>query len=321
VWLILGGRGAGKTRAGAEWVRAKALGLAPMADAPAKRIALVGETLAEVRRVMVEGVSGLLAVHEAGERPLFEPTKLQLTWPNGTVAQMFSAGGTPSDRSVVAAIRDLKQRGLKVTLTPFILMDVAHGNALPDPYGGAAQAAYPWRGRITCHPAPGEAGSPDQTADAGLQVTAFVGTASASDFEIAGDEVSYAGPAEWSYRRMVLHLANLAVAAGGVDTFVIGSELRGLTWVRDAPGSYPFVEALQELAADVRAVVGPATKVIYAADWSEYFGHQPADGSGDVYFHLDPLWASADIDAIGIDCYWPLADWRDGRGQPTATLR
>ncbi len=51
----------------------------------------------------------------------------------------------------------------------------------------------------------------------------------------------------------------------------------------------------------------------YAADWSEYFGHQPPDGTGDVHFHLDPLWASDAIDAIGIDVYWPLADWRDGR--------
>ena len=71
--------------------------------------------------------------------------------------------------------------------------------------------------------------------------------------------------------------------------------------------------ALIQLAADVKAMLGPATKVIYAADWSEYFGHQPGDGTGDVYFHLDPLWASAAIDAIGIDLYWPLADWRDGR--------
>ena len=53
-------------------------------------------------------------------------------------------------------------------------------------------------------------------------------------------------------------------------------------------------------------------KILYSADWSEYFGYQPADGTGDVYFHLDSLWASANIDAIGIDVYWPLADWRDG---------
>lgn len=91
VWLILGGRGAGKTRAGAEWVRAKALGLAPVAEKPAQRIALVGETVADVRRVMIEGVSGLLSVHREDERPRFETSKGQLVWPNGTVAEIFSA--------------------------------------------------------------------------------------------------------------------------------------------------------------------------------------------------------------------------------------
>ena len=55
VWLILGGRGAGKTRAGAEWIRAKALGIAPLGEPQATRIALVGETLADIRRVMIEG--------------------------------------------------------------------------------------------------------------------------------------------------------------------------------------------------------------------------------------------------------------------------
>ena len=79
------------------------------------------------------------------------------------------------------------------------------------------------------------------------------------------------------------------------------------------PPTYPFVAALAALAADVKAVLGPATQVTYAADWSEYFGHQPADGTGDVFFHLDPLWASPSIDAVAIDLYWPLSDWRDGR--------
>lgn len=221
-------------------------------------------------------------------------------------------GGTPSDHTVVAAIRDLKARGHAVTLTPFILMDVAEDNALPSPYGGAAQPAYPWRGRITCHPAPGQPGSVDKTAAAASQIAAFVGTASPSDYALLGDGVVYTGPAEWSFRRMVLHHAFLAKAAGGVDAFVIGTELRGLTWVRSAAATYPFVSALITLAADVKTVLGGATKVTYAADWSEYFGHQPGDGSGDVHFHLDPLWASPSIDAIGIDCYWPLADWRDG---------
>jgi GTA TIM-barrel-like domain/Putative phage tail protein len=225
-----------------------------------------------------------------------------------------SYGGTPSDQSVVDAIRDLKSRGYKVTLTPFILMDVPEGNTLPDPYGGGSgQPVYPWRGRITCHPAPGVAGSPDKTAAAATQINTFVGSALRTHFSIVGDTVNYSGPAEWSYRRMVLHQAHLAKAAGGVDAFLLGTELRGLTWVRSSEANYPFVNALETLAADVKAVLGASTKVTYAADWTEYFGHQPQDGTGDVYFHLDPLWSSPDIDAIGIDCYWPLADWRPGR--------
>jgi phage terminase large subunit-like protein len=91
VWLILGGRGAGKTRSGAEWIRAKALGLLAEGSACSQRIALVGETLAEVRRVMIEGDSGLLAIHAGDERPQFESSKQQLTWPNGAIAQIFSA--------------------------------------------------------------------------------------------------------------------------------------------------------------------------------------------------------------------------------------
>jgi hypothetical protein len=125
--------------------------------------------------------------------------------------------------------------------------------------------------------------------------------------------VSYSGPSEWSYSRFILHCAALCKAAGGVDGFVIGSEMRGLGWVRNGASSYPFVAKLKALAAEVKALL-PDAKVTYAADWSEYFGHHPADGSGDVHFHLDPLWSDANIDAVAIDNYWPLADWRDGVG-------
>ena len=85
-WLVLGGRGAGKTRTGAEWVRARAI-----ASAGTARIALVGETFADVREVMVEGVSGLLAVHPRHERPLWEVSRRRILWPNGAVAHVFSA--------------------------------------------------------------------------------------------------------------------------------------------------------------------------------------------------------------------------------------
>lgn len=93
IWLFVGGRGAGKTRAGAEWVRRFVLDrrLRPGSDGPV-RIALVGPTLSEVRQVMVEGPSGLLAVHRGFDpRPLFEPSRRQLTWPGLGLAQMFSA--------------------------------------------------------------------------------------------------------------------------------------------------------------------------------------------------------------------------------------
>lgn len=220
-------------------------------------------------------------------------------------------GGTPSDASVLALIAELKRRGLKVTLYPFVMMDIAAGNALPDPYGGATQAAYPWRGRITCHPAPGQPATPDGTPATLAAVASFVGTVGPADLAPSGQTVTCAKPAEWSFRRHILHYARLAQTAGGVDGFIIGSELVGLTRVRSASGAYPFVTALQALAADARAILGPGTRITYAADWTEYGAHVLAGGQ-EVRFPLDPLWASPAIDAVGIDYYPPISDWRAG---------
>jgi len=223
-------------------------------------------------------------------------------------------GGTPSDHVVIEAIKDLKQRGYRVLFYPFIFMDVPQGSMLPDPYNPAAtQPAYPWRGRITVDPAPGVAGSPDRTSAATAQIDAFFGAAQAAHFTVAGDTVSYAGPADWGLRRMTLHYAHLCQAAGGVDGFVIASELKGVSTVRSSASHYPAVDRMITLASDVGTVL-PSAMISYAADWSEYFGHQPADGSEDVHFHLDPFWAHSAVDFIAIDNYWPLADWRDGIG-------
>ena len=84
VWLLMAGRGFGKTRCGAEWVRAEV-------KAGRRRIALVGPTAADARDVMVEGESGILAISPDHERPLYEPSKRRLTWRNGAVATTFSA--------------------------------------------------------------------------------------------------------------------------------------------------------------------------------------------------------------------------------------
>jgi phage terminase large subunit-like protein len=85
VWLIMAGRGFGKTRAGAEWVRMVA------ERDPEARIALVGASLHEARSVMVEGESGLMAVSPPHLRPRFEPSLRRIMWPGGAQAQLFSA--------------------------------------------------------------------------------------------------------------------------------------------------------------------------------------------------------------------------------------
>ncbi len=183
-------------------------------------------------------------------------------------------GGTPSDESVRQAIAMLRARGFHVTLYPFLLMDVPPGNGLPDPYGGDEQAAFPWRGRIT--PVGG---------DVDGEVEAFFDR----------------------YASFVLHYAGMA-AESGAEGVLIGSELIGLTRAMES-GAYPAVERLCELAADVRAVVGPDVEVSYAADWTEYGAHVAGD---DVRFPLDALWAHEAISHVGLDWYPRMGDWRDG---------
>ena len=233
-------------------------------------------------------------------------------------------GGTPSDRAVVEGIEAIRARGLEVMFYPFVLMTQMAGNALPDPWRGGAegQPVLPWRGRITTSLAPGQEGAPDASAAAEAEVAAFFGTAAPGDFAAADGGVGYSGPQEWSYRRFILHYAHLCAQAGGVDAFCIGSEMRALTQIRGEAG-FPAVAELVRLAGEVKAILGPDCDVSYAADWSEYFGYRPQDGSGDVIFHLDPLWADPSISFVGIDNYMPIADWReeaghlDGRGWPS----
>ncbi|KDA02855.1 baseplate multidomain protein megatron [Hyphomonas oceanitis] len=144
----------------------------------------------------------------------------------------------------------------------------------------------PWRGRVTV--------SADGTAAAREEIEAFV-------------------EGEWGFRRFILHHADLALAAGGVEAFLIGSEMRGLTRVRDEAGAFPFVEKLISIAADVKAIL-PSAKVSYAADWTEYGAYVPGDGSGDVLFPLDTLWADENVDYVAVDWYPPMGDWRSGAG-------
>ena len=90
-WIIMGGRGAGKTRAGAEWVRSQVEGARPLDPGQSRRVALVGETLDQAREVMVFGESGLLACSPPDRRPSWEAGRRRLVWPNGAVAEVYSA--------------------------------------------------------------------------------------------------------------------------------------------------------------------------------------------------------------------------------------
>ena len=90
-WVILGGRGAGKTRAGAEWVRAEVEGARPLDPGRSRRVALIGETIDQAREVMVFGESGILACSPPDRRPDWQAGRKRLVWPNGASAQVFSA--------------------------------------------------------------------------------------------------------------------------------------------------------------------------------------------------------------------------------------
>jgi phage terminase large subunit-like protein len=109
IWMIMAGRGFGKTRAGAEWVR-RMTELDPDA-----RISIVGASLGEARAVMVEGQSGILAISPPARMPDFEPSLRRLTWPNGAQTTLFSAGEPESLRGpqFSHACRPVPERGLR----------------------------------------------------------------------------------------------------------------------------------------------------------------------------------------------------------------
>ncbi|MDT3687366.1 MAG: terminase family protein [Pseudorhodoplanes sp.] len=97
-WLLLGGRGAGKTRAGAEWVTAQALGLPPFAEREHRHIAIIGEDAHDVREIMIEGISGLSRVNPYWPAPCWMQQRKRFEWPNGSVASAFSADDPDSLR-------------------------------------------------------------------------------------------------------------------------------------------------------------------------------------------------------------------------------
>ncbi len=235
--------------------------------------------------------------------------------PISKIGSSFAYGGTPSDHSILEAIADLKSRGLRVVFYPFLLGDIP--------------GSYPWRGRI--------GHSPDMTTAAENAVAAFLGSATPAQFtaNVGLGTVAYTGAVNnFCYRRMILHYAHLCAMAGGVELFLVGSELRGLetirgtSWTKDGGGppatwDYPFVAGLIDLADDVRSIFDAAslTKdfaakhnlISYAADWSSWMGYQHPGEDGQ-WPHLDALWSHPNIDLVCFDNYLPLSDWTMGDG-------
>lgn len=234
------------------------------------------------------------------------------------VGNNFIYGGTPSDQSVVRCIRDLKARGLRVVFYPFLLMTAT---------------GEPWRGNITYN-------GTDVSSAATAAINNFLGSAAPSQFtqDPINLTVAYSGsPTDYTYRRMILHYANLCCVAGGVDLFLLGSELRSLEVIRGpdwtkggsvSPAGvttwdYPFVNGLIALANDVRSVFDAAglTKdtvnlhnlISYSADWSVWMGYQHAGENGQ-WPHLDQLYGSPNIDVVAFDNYLPLTDWTTADG-------
>ncbi len=201
--------------------------------------------------------------------------------------------GTPNDLSVVKAIKDLKQRGFKVMLYPFLMMDISGSNTRPGVGGQSRQPAYPWRGYIQSSQV-----SPN-TAQLDKAMNRF-----------------FYGPSEnparsqWGLAHMVEHYAQLCAQAGGVDAFLLGTEFKNMSRLTDGTGDFPFARHLIALAERVRRHL-PMAKLSYAADWSEY-GAIYDNETDNLDFPLDAFWAHAETDFIGIDNYLPLSDWREG---------
>ncbi len=135
-WLLLGGRGAGKTRSGAEWVKLAALAPPSSAMSCGGRLALVGESYGDVRDVMIEGQSGLLAIHRRADRPKWTASLRRLEWPNGAVAHAFSSHDPEGLRGAQFGAAWCDEAGC-----PAVNKGANQPNVFPDPK--SANAAIP----------------------------------------------------------------------------------------------------------------------------------------------------------------------------------
>ncbi len=197
-------------------------------------------------------------------------------------ARIVRFSGDTGGFAVVQAIRELKREACASRCCRGADGYPA-GNGLPNPYSAMPRRPASQVSLARAHhlfPGGGFAGTMDKTGAAATQVTAFFG-GHRGGLRCRRRDRQLGGPSgDWGLRRMVLHYAHLCAAAGGVNAFLLSSGQRGLTTIRSGASTYPAVTALRSLAADVPTILGVGTQISYAADWTEYFGHQPQDGSG-----------------------------------------
>ncbi|PNG26996.1 baseplate megatron protein TIM-barrel domain-containing protein [Methylocella silvestris] len=191
----------------------------------------------------------------------------------------YNYGGTPSDGSLVRCIQYLKSRGLRTVFYPFLLGDIP--------------GSFPWRGLITY------SGS-DVSSAAASAVAAFLGSASAGQFsrDAVNSTVNYSGAAtDWTYRRMILHYANLCVLAGGVDLFLLGSELRGIETLRGPAWSKMGIIGDYGLASD--APIGALDFGLASATIVDSADYGLASSAVTVSAGANPVWDYPFVTAMG----------------------
>ncbi|WP_322516451.1 terminase family protein [Rhodopseudomonas palustris] len=257
-WLLLGGRGAGKTRTGAEWVRALAHGTPPYAERPHRRIALIGESWQDAREVMVEGESGLLRCSPRAERPEWIASRRRLEWRNGAVGQVFSADDPESLRGpqfdaawcdelakwrYAEACFDTLQFGLRLGLQPRQLVTTT-----PRPLPLIKRLLTDPRTRVTRAPTKANA---DHLSPAFLDavVGRYAGTRMGRQ-ELDGDLIEDRADALWS--RALIEtcrvaqppgLARVVVAIDPPGTSKVGADACGIVAVgRSDSGAYYVLE-------------------------------------------------------------------------------
>lgn len=185
-------------------------------------------------------------------------------------------GGTIDDNSLLRYLALLKSKNLKIMFYPMVMMDIE---------------GKPWRGHIKVS-----------------KISQLMADSEIAQFFRGGNNYTADEPSIGSYNAFILHYAKLV--QGKVDAFIIGSELKNLTSTYYSAATsdenkFPAVVELVKLAKTVKRILGDNVLVSYAADWSEYHHINTVDGP---YYHLDTLWASQDINFVGINAFFPLTN-------------